>query len=142
MMLVRKCMIISFCAGLAVIAGCGGDSGPEGVPVSGVVTLNGEPLEGADINFLHEKHPVGMITGKEGKYRIPIPVVPGEYKVTISKLKGLENIPEGLAIGTVPGDKNHPETLPPHYSNPQLTKLKFTVPEQGTEFANFDLVTD
>lgn len=127
---------------LLIIAGCGGAPDRKEVPVAGVITLNGEPLEGADINFLHEKHPVGMMTGPGGKYNIPTGVIPGEYKVTISKVKGLETVPEGLAVGYGPGDPEHPETLPPQYSSPQLTKLKITIPPEGTETANFDLRTN
>lgn len=128
---------------LVIIAGCGGGTPDrKEVPVAGVVTLNGEPLEGAEISFLHEQHPVGMITGTGGKYNIPTGVVPGEYKVTISKVEGMENIPEGIAIGYAPGDPKHPETLPPQYSNPRLTKLKITIPPEGTETANFDLRTE
>lgn len=128
--------------GLPAIAGCGGEPGEKRVPVAGVVTLDGEPLEGAEINFLHEKNPIGMLTGPGGKYNIPTGVVPGTYKVTVSKQEGLEEVPEGVAVAPMPGGtKDNPETLPPHFSNPRLTKLQIIVPPEGTESANLDLRT-
>ena len=129
-----------FTVGLLIaVAGCGGKPEKKEVPVAGVVTLNGEPLEGAEINYLHEQHPVGMITGPQGNYNFPTGAVPGTYKVTISKVRGVDKVPEGVAIGSL---SDFPETLPPHYSNPRLTKLQMTVPPEGTETADFDLRTE
>lgn len=120
--------------------GCGKTpQGPKRVPLAGVVTLDGQPLEGADITFFNDKDDVGMMTGAEGKYNIPIGAIPGQYKVTVSKLEGLEDVPEGVAVA--PSADVNPELLPPQYSNRSLTKLTFTVPEEGTETANFDLRT-
>jgi hypothetical protein len=139
----RTLSVFALCVLSISAPGCGGGGLQENhVPVAGVVTLDGQPLEGAEINFLHEKHPVGMITGPGGKYNIPTGVVPGTYKVTVSKQEGLEDVPEGVAVAPMPGGtKENPETLPPHFSNPRLTKLQITVPEEGTQAANLDLRT-
>lgn len=131
--------------GLAVLlfaSLCGCNRGPEGprrVPLAGVVTLDGQALEAADIAFFNDKDDVGMVTDKEGKYSIPIGALPGDYKVTVSKLKGLEDIPAGVAVA--PSVDANPELLPPKFSSRSLTKLTFTVPEDGTTTANFSLTT-
>lgn len=126
---------------LLLLAGCGKkETGPKRVTLAGTVTLDGQPLEGADIVFFNEKDEVGMITGTGGKYNIPIKAIPGEYKVTVSKLKGMDQVQEGVAMA--PSADANPETLPDQFSNRTLTKLKFTVPEEGTETADFDLRTN
>jgi hypothetical protein len=77
---------------LALTAGCG--SGPKLVPVSGTVTLNNKPLEGAIVQFLPDpSDPAGQPaedqTGPEGNYKAMTKgrsgVVPGKYRVVISK---------------------------------------------------------
>ncbi|OHB84949.1 MAG: hypothetical protein A2V98_12185 [Planctomycetes bacterium RBG_16_64_12] len=59
------------CASLILalfVAGCGGD-GPERGAVSGKVTLDGEPLEGADVEFQPEAgSPSYGTTDRKGKY--------------------------------------------------------------------------
>lgn len=126
-------------AGTLLMTGCGDDSDPNRVPLSGKVTHNGIPLVGADIRFFNDSDEVGMVTGEGGIYGIPIGALPGDYKVTISKLEGLENVPEGLAIA--PDPSINKEQLPPQFSNRSNTKLQFTVPAEGTDAANFDLRT-
>jgi hypothetical protein len=124
-----------------LLVGCGSEApkGPPRVPLAGTVTFDGQPLGGADITFFNQDDEVGMITSAEGNYKIPIGARPGSYKVTVSKLKGLENIPEGVAVAPSPGE--NPEMIPPQFSSRSLTKLTYTVPDEGTETANFDLST-
>lgn len=77
---------------VSVSPGCG--DGPKLVPVSGVVTLDGEPLEGATLSFV----PVAGagvstsgtdMTGPKGNFQITYNgragLVPGKYKVMVSK---------------------------------------------------------
>lgn len=88
------------CLAFATSIGCqGAPEGPLLVPVSGSVTLNGVPLEGAQVAF----HPQGMTPGAggfggtdvHGKFVIGnqsasgfVAGAPaGEYKVTVSKQK-------------------------------------------------------
>lgn len=90
--MIKRIMFIgSFCA--MNLAGCG-DDGPKLVPVSGTVTMNGKPLEGATIAFSPEpsnKEGQGAddITGPTGNYKAMTRgrsgVVPGKYKVVVTK---------------------------------------------------------
>jgi hypothetical protein len=75
-------------------SGCG-ESGPTLVPVNGTVTLNGKPLEGAEIAFIPDPGnkaglPALDVTGPEGNYKAMSlnrsGVVPGKYKVIITKM--------------------------------------------------------
>lgn len=77
---------------LAIQTGCG--SGPRLASVSGTVTLNGKPLEGAVVQFFpdasnKEGLPAEDKTGPEGNYKIMTNgrsgVVPGKYRVMVSK---------------------------------------------------------
>ena len=77
---------------LAATAGCDGRRTP--VPVSGTVTLDGKPVEGATVSF-HllgddmEGHPATGQTDKTGTFRLTIGnedgARPGEYRVVVTK---------------------------------------------------------
>lgn len=56
---------------MLVVAGCG-KSGPELAPVSGRITLNGQPIENADIVFQPDgpKSPSYGRTDKDGHYEL------------------------------------------------------------------------
>lgn len=68
--------------------GCGG---PKPVKVSGVITLNGEPVEGANVQFVpmdDSKRPATGFTDKTGKFELTSfenkdGALPGEYKVVV-----------------------------------------------------------
>jgi len=75
------------------LCGCGG-SGPSLIKVSGTVTYNGKPLEGAIVSFLPlpanpECRHAEDQTGPEGNYRAMTDgrtgLVPGKYHVVITK---------------------------------------------------------
>ncbi len=75
------------------LVGCG-ESGPKLVPVTGTVTLNGKPLEGAVVSFQPDASmpgamPAEDVTGPDGNYKALTKgrsgVVPGKYKVVVSK---------------------------------------------------------
>ena len=128
---------------LAIFAGCGGDAPPKTAlpktePVTGVVTLDDQPLEGASVTFI----PTGTTTGVEcvgqtdaaGKYspkqiRGADGVPAGNYKVVISRqLKGGKPVVPGQAAGE---GGIAVESLPPHYSRAAESKLTATVNAGG-----------
>jgi len=94
---------------VAILALVGCDSGPKLVPVTGTVTMNGKPLEGAMVSFLPDQaNPIATTgsdtTGPAGNYKIMTRgragLAPGKYKVGISKVetpKGVgSNLPDEI----------------------------------------------
>lgn len=80
-------------AAFLFLCGCG-ESGPALVSVTGTVTLNNKPLEGAVIQFLpdtsnQEGQPGEDETGPSGNYKARTRgrsgLVPGKYRVVITK---------------------------------------------------------
>jgi len=96
-------MTVAAMAAFAI--GCG-ESGPALVPVSGVVTLNGKPFEGAVITFHPDPSnkqglPGEDMTGPSGNYKAMTKgrsgLVPGKYKVVVTKsLIDPKKIPESF----------------------------------------------
>lgn len=136
-------------AGLLILAGCSGEPEPPKLPdpvkVTGTVTLDGKPLEGAAILFqpTSEKGYQGAAgqTDASGKYELNTDigkgqsrpgVIPGDYVVSISRLVK----PDG---SFVPVDSKEPpmmlgarDTIPLKYSTDK-GRIKYTVkPEGGT----------
>ena len=146
---------LAICALLMLaVPGCGqgGRSAdqPALVPVSGTVTLDGEPAPGVGVMFF----PVGATRGatcyantdQAGRYELlaggaeqkGAPV--GEYKVTCSKYVMPDGTPftsDGSESPEMAGAK---EAFPAKYSQQDTTELKATVPEGGGTI-DFDLTT-
>lgn len=109
------------------------------VPVSGVVTLDGKPVEGASVNFTPEKPEsagAGGAYGKtdsQGRYSLKTVIgdkpgtVAGKYKVTISLSRATPNNPDGP----------EKELIPTKYN--AKSDLTFDVPPGGTDQADFTL---
>lgn len=87
---------ISIAAALmaAGLSGCGGGGISGLVPVTGTVTLNDQPFEGAEITFVPDEsnkdgRPANDVTGPAGNYKVMTNgragLVPGKYKVFVSK---------------------------------------------------------
>jgi hypothetical protein len=138
-------------AWLVCIAGCG-DSG--GVDVSGVVTLDGQPLPGVQLTFDQPELPpnenIGYVgrTDAEGRYSLrPIMgegggVPPGKYRVSLTTAVADPSAPPPPR----PAGRRatiHDETPPaPPEKIPAAHRVKeFVVPEDGTEEANFNVTT-
>jgi hypothetical protein len=141
---------------LAAFGGCGDAvSGPKTVRVAGAVTLDGRPLENAEVHFFSEKHAGFGKTDAEGKFKLITGAVAGENKVYFSKLKegsfGTGDAESGMDAGQAEAaaaavsGSGAPvlagQVIPAEYSSAATTPLKFTVPEGGTDSANFDLDT-
>ncbi|WP_254053624.1 carboxypeptidase-like regulatory domain-containing protein [Singulisphaera sp. GP187] len=141
---------------LAVVSGCsksdveGTADGPDFsnlVPVSGVVTLNGEPLAGAVVTFLPPQWSPGIgETDAKGEYSLSSSgrpgLAPGEYKVAISLLLSAEGEPQGLgprsSLAQPPGMLTAKEMLPREYADLGTSKLIAKVNPKGGHFA-FDV---
>jgi hypothetical protein len=146
--------------GGVLLAGCGGSSTINTVPVSGTVTNNGAPLEGADVIF-HPTTESGQSasgrTDAQGKFTLrtyvspsenPEGAIPGDYTVTVTKVESSsagmtpEQMMEKMAAGG--GPKSAPNfaaksAIPEQYRDPQKSGLTAKVPEGGVEDLKFDL---
>lgn len=147
--------------GIAVTIGCG-SSRSSTYPVTGTVTYNGEPVEGASVALSatepETRGAVG-ITDADGRYELTTfekgdGAMPGEFKVRVFKYDREPEEPEELEAGEDPykiedmPDDYEPEEyaespppqhlLPKKYSNPSLTPLSFTV-EEGENTFDIDL---
>ncbi|MEX1223311.1 MAG: carboxypeptidase-like regulatory domain-containing protein [Pirellulales bacterium] len=126
-----------------LLAGCGGDSF-DVAPVSGTVTLDGQPLPEARVAF-EPIAPAGELlagpgshgkTDAAGRYTLETlegrrGAVIGRHRVTIS-----------TAVAAPPGSANEfksiEERVPQRYLDGG-EPLEFTVPAGGTEAADFSL---
>lgn len=137
-----------FCLGATfAVTGCGGSgNGPKTVPVAGTITLNEQPLAGAEVTFASENFSAFAKTGPDGRYALVQGAVPGKNRISISKWQGekLEMNPdEGLDEGQLWSEmdavgakaQNQPRQLVPS----DYQDLEYIVPEDGTETADFRL---
>jgi hypothetical protein len=129
-------------ATIAALMGCGGSDFPPTFPVTGAVTYNSKPLDGATVTLV-PKDAAGRsasgITDSEGKFAVstyfgpehsPAGALPGDYAVTVSK-SAERVIPEGLDQWQVQQwvtKQGAPKALvPKKYSSPERSGLSATV---------------
>lgn len=140
-----------FCSVLILFAAIGCEEerpAVEGlVPVTGTVTLDGKPLENAQVTFvpmsvdLHGGLDANAQTDAEGKYELQsdqgraVGAKPGKYRVVISRL----HRPDGT-IALLSPDKSPmqlmiedqaKESIPARYSDSLKTVLRAEVPAGG-----------
>ena len=147
--------ILALCLIAAVsLAGCysAGRGQPQTVQAEGVVTLDGQPVEGATVTF----SPVGETraavgkTDAQGKFRLAISsslqgAMPGEYHVSIAKerTEGVMTPEEAQAYfertGQPPPSPTVIDELPAQYKNPATSGLKATVDAGGSTNLAFAL---
>ncbi|MHB8899515.1 MAG: hypothetical protein ACYC6Y_12265 [Thermoguttaceae bacterium] len=126
---------------VVMVAGCGKKGRPqvETVSVQGTVQLDGKPVEGAEVNFVTDQYAGIATTGSDGKYEMTAQA--GENKVYIRKYDG-EYDPTMTGSDTAGGKASGPKQLvPAKFSDPEKSELKFSVPEDGAENADFQLTS-
>jgi hypothetical protein len=149
---------------LVAVAGCGttapadGTAAPAGdsfratdpkalVPVGGIVTINGKPVETALVMFLPRTGAgIGTAeTDKDGKYQMSTKgkpgALPGDYKVWISYVLSAEGEPPSRSARNSKAPPAGMQTAKGEFaddSNPGRGKLLATVGPNGGTF-NFDL---
>ena len=153
---VCSCHIVSLLACL-LSSGCG-QAEYEVTPVSGQVTLDGEPLAGVGVSFVptaeDRNRPIvgpGSIgkTGPDGRFSLTTVknepgAVPAVHVVRMSiattsgeKPSVADESPEGITT--------EPAATSPKPVLPLIARdgtLRFTVSAEGTDRANFDLTSD
>ncbi|MDA1163801.1 MAG: carboxypeptidase-like regulatory domain-containing protein [Planctomycetota bacterium] len=114
------------------------------VAVSGTVTMDSKPLEGAMVTYIAQDGPSRSstaMTDASGQYSMTTPtagegILPGAYTVIISKLL----MPDGSPIppDTAPMDVGAEELLPEKYSSVAAPTLSAEVGKLGGKF-DFEL---
>lgn len=130
---------------LASFVGCG-ERGPQLAPISGVVTLDGEPLANAVINF----QPVASASGAnpgvgssartDSEGRFVLETIDGKPGAVVGphKVKIFSYSPESPVASDVDTEPTV-ERVPEEYN--YRSKLIFEVPAGGDPEARFDLTT-
>lgn len=161
--LLNRLLIV--CLGTGIVLGCSrGPSRPKTYPVSGTVTLNGQPVEGATVVFVPKSVAGGpaapasaqaqgpqVATGEtdaQGRYQLGTfgkgdGAVPGEYLVKVFKYSKPQ-VTSGTGAGEdenyQPPDENAPpppplkSLLPEKYANENTSGLSFTVEPKNNTF--------
>jgi hypothetical protein len=117
---IAACLIFLF---ISIVIGCGSDSGfPKTYKVSGTVKFGGKPVDGALVTFVPSvqggKPAVGS-TNANGEFKLSSfgssdGAVPGDYKVTISKLSGPPpDASQSLQPGVITSGKMSSSYVPP-----------------------------
>lgn len=113
---------------MVIVSGCAGSQGPETVEVTGTVTMDGNPVEGANVVFHPLEGGEGVlasqsVTNAEGQFQLTTHVgggkykpgiVAGKYAIVITKL-------DKAAISTTFAPPQN--LLPKKYSNPATSGL-------------------
>jgi hypothetical protein len=145
------------------LAGCGPDR-PQTVSVTGTVTLDGAPIEGATVGFTPEGggRPATGTTDASGKFALTTfeegdGALPGRHTVTISKTKTSGGMEGDAGAGEVEGGGGGPGSLagpmgvgaemptvewivPQKYSSPKTSGLSCEV-KSGMDPVTFDLTS-
>jgi hypothetical protein len=146
-------LLSTFCCCLAVVclvfSGC--DSGPKVSLVKGVVTLDGQPIENATVDFYPSNGDRGSsgVTNAQGEYTLSYSADkkgarPGEHKVTIKTEIEEEmdysanSYDEGNEGNSPVVAKGRKELLSPKYYDYDKSELSAAV-GLGENVINFDL---
>jgi hypothetical protein len=136
------------------LAGCGGSDGPKYVKVSGVVTLNGKPYPNAVVVFAPQGTKENTNPGKSssgytdanGRFELKIQnedtegAAVGSHLVRImTKGSDITIIDPTVGSPDSGGKARKPDPIPSDWS--ATSKHTFTVPPEGTDQANFDIVS-
>lgn len=150
--------------GLACMVGlgCGGSGDkwtagqPDTVDASGVVTLDGEPVEGATVVFgpVDGKYPANAITASDGSFSAAAftskpGAVPGKYKVALTKTiedkdakkKKFDPGEDSEHAKDGGGDVSWTNGLPEVYKLPSTTPIEIEVPSDGIADLKIELKT-
>jgi hypothetical protein len=117
------------------LTGCGGDTFHN---ISGIITFEGEPLEGAAVTFVPRErgNPAVGVSRADGRYTLETGNVsgirPGEYKVVVVK-----NVYAPYDERTGRGGERLPSPVPDRYARADTTDLTITVP--SSEAGAYDI---
>ena len=124
----------------ALLCGCsGGDKQAPVFAVSGTVTYNSQPLDGATVVFLPKSSdadvkPATAVTDSQGAFQLS--AAAGEHTVTVTKFAsagggGAEESMEVAAEKEGSATPDAKSEIPEKYSNPETSGIQETVAESG-----------
>jgi hypothetical protein len=155
--------ILLLFAGIVLFAGCNKARIPGLAKCEGVVTWNGDPVEGARVEFIPKDNANGRsafgITDAQGKFKTTTldtddGIMPGEYFVTVTKRTstrgGAPPAPVETASDAPREGRNAPPPareemqvtyfIPQVYSKKETSGLTADIPAKGTRDLTFELV--
>ncbi len=155
-----KRMILSLMVGVAIsllVAGCGGKGSLSGLyPVSGTITLDSQPLDGATITLFPEagigpnNRPASATSDALGKFVVTTlkpgdGASPGKYKVSVTKNVVTKPLTEAeqkkSEDGTHVRDVVAESLLPAKYANSDKSGLSITVEEKKNEGIKIEITS-
>jgi len=142
---------VSFSFACLLALGCGPDTShlPKTVPASGVVTLDGKPVDGAQVVLVAEgegAHGAFGACDASGRFALRAfqekdGAVPGSYKVQISKTI-VKEISAAEAANLDGGEPLRYEYgVPPKYTGFKTSGLTAVIPEAGTSDLKFEMTS-
>jgi hypothetical protein len=127
------------CFGICLLMGCK-ESGPTVIPVQGAVTLNGQPVEKANVLFMPDAgqpQAAAGITDAQGKFSLTTFIgpkeypgaLPGAYKIVVTKsnMSGAVADSSGLSIDGMAANIQVEWIVPEKYSKPDTSGLSANV---------------
>lgn len=144
-----KSLVLGLVVTSSVLMGCGGGGDPDRpatTPTTGVVTYNGDPVEGATVTFkpgAEGKAAFGK-TDAEGKFSITTfeggdGAIPGSYTIAVTKMEVVESNAVSMDDPNYDPTIEEPEPkslLPTKYADAANSGLTATV---GTEAGDVKL---
>jgi hypothetical protein len=133
-----------------LLAGCSSGSDqwkskrPKTAPAAGVITLNGKPLDGAQVILVPTSgdHGGSALSEGDGRFRLATfppddGVVPGNYKVMIIKSLVPQNPDPGSPESTVPQFAKL--LVPEKYTDAESSGLTVEIPASGKQDIRLEL---
>lgn len=124
---------------VVVLVGCDSSSGPKTVNASGVVLLDNNPVDNAQVTFIDDAGQITAVATTDDAGRFSLMhngekkgAIPGSYKVQVSKTKLTSKENGGTEITISHG-------LPPKYAITTTSNLKQVVPDSGISDIKIEL---
>jgi hypothetical protein len=139
-------VFLLFSAVVLFLSGCGG-AGDLKVKVTGSVTKDGKPIEGAVVSFMSENDKSndskGANTDSQGKFQVL--VKPGKYAVTVSKIVDAKgNVPKSSDVpaedfAQLEAQGKLKQVIPESYLSASTSPFKADIPKEGKDLPPFEV---
>lgn len=126
-------VFVAMGVGVATV-GCG----PPSTIVAGVVTLDGQPVAHAILEFIPERGDApsaAVQTDGSGRYSVRVSAAPFKVAITAQRSTGEKRV---VKSGEKPVEISE-DIIPARYTNPLKSELRVEAVDQKRTIANFDL---